>query len=405
MSLSPQERLTLELAVKKLEQKLVEDSLTGDGLEVSKQEAQKEDNIYNREWLKHHTWILNYEKEIEGLSGEHIAAPFAIQDLEEHVENRGRLYQGTVSSDPRNIPEMLGAGLSPTRKFPNEIDSMHPNFYALLDFLVNGLGSTSSSTVASSGYSAGDSTLVCSSSLGANSWYLCANDVLLEIGSVIATPSGGSCSNPAHTTQSSCVSPETWETIDASWSGTIISRLGDNSMSGGSACGGWSGYSNSERTNKASSSTTQRLMNALVAQLNEYIDAWLLALNKTKVSAVNNSAPNMIEADRQTSIEDHAYLTNYRSTTPLQDGDPGIDGLSGLMGSRQSFIVSRPGRARTAKGDYYPQRINYTKMRSNIQGGTLTRIRYFESFLLDFPSGGSMEEQKRLQEMKALLAD
>lgn len=406
MSLNPQEQETLALAVEKLEQKIVEDGLTGEGLETSRAEAEKEDNIYKKEWDKYHTWILNYEREIEGLSGEYIAAPFSIQDLEEQVENRGRLYQGTVSSDPKVIPEMVGAGLASDKKAPNEIDDLHPQFYQILDFLVNGIGSPGTATIGDTGYAPGDTEIIFSTAVSPNTWYLGNLDVLIKIGAVSSTPAGGSCSLPEFLTESECTTEGgVWETTDPSWTGTVEEVYGDNAMASGSFLGPWLGYSNSERSSKSASTTTQRLMDALVAQLNVYVDAWIVSMTKTKTSVNNNDAPNMNEPDRTTTNENHDYLTTYRLTTPIQDGDPGIDGLEALMASRTSFIGTRPVTIKTAKAEYYAQRTNFTKMRSNIQAGSLTRMRYFEEFQVDFPAGGSQEERKRLQEMNTLLAE
>ncbi len=405
MSLNQQEIETLELQIEKLEQKIIEDGLTGIGLEQSKIEAGKEDAIFAKEWNKFHMYLLGYEREIEGLSGEHIAAPFSINDIEEHVENRGRLYQGIVSTDPRSIAEMLGAGLSPTPQAPNESNSLHPQLDEIIDFLVNGIGSPGTATVGDTGYSPGDPDITFSTSVSPNTWYLGNNDVLIKIGSVTNIPAGGSCSLPEYTTESECTDEGgTWETTEASWTGTVIQVYGDNAIPSGATFGPWSGYSNPERTSKSASSTTQRLMDALIDQLNVYVDAWLVALTKTKNAVTTNEAPNMNEADKTTTVTDHTYMTTYRLTTPIQDGDPGLDGLTTKMTSRKAFIISRPPTIKTDKEEFYASRINYTKMRCNTQSGSLTKMRYFETFQAEFPAGGSPEERKRLQEMKRLLA-
>jgi len=405
MSLSPQEKETLQFAIDKLEQKLSEDAVASEGIGQSISDIEKEDSIYKKIWLQHHLWILNYEREIEGLNGEYIAAPFSYIDLIEHAENRGRMYQGTVSSDPKIIPEMVGGGIAASPKANNENNALNPDLDALIDLLVNGISPSGTSTVGDSGYTAGATQIVCSSALSPNTWYLVGNDVIMKIGGVTEIPAGGSCSLPEFTTQITCIAGGgIWEETEASWIGTVEKVYGDNNVSAGASMTGWTGYSNTERTSKTATSTTQRLMDALIADLNTYIDIWLVALNKTKSAVNRNDAPNMSIPDRTTTNDDFDYITDYRASTPIQDGDPGIDGLSNKIASRKSFISTRPTTIKNAKKEYYGQRTTYTKMRCNIQNGSLTKILYFEELQSDFPAGGSPEEQKRLNDMKALLA-
>lgn len=413
MNLSLDDKKIISERILDMEGSIVDNDLVRDSHLDNLDLAKNVDKTYKNIWFESHRYISQYEKEIESLIGEAISKPVKEQDLVDLANNSGRLYQGIISTAAKPISEFTGGGISKKIITPNEKLALSPELDEIANVLVNGKDDFSfPSVLLALGYSPGAGTLTTSGELLGNHWYLVGYDAILHISSVIHNPyqsaTPGYCQGASGEDQATCEgNGGTWippqPAVPESWVGTISEVYEDGSAPTGGAVSSWGGYNNSERLSKVASSTTQRLMGALLNKFANNVNPWHTALKKTYTSVINNNAPNMDEDDKGVTCTDYAYLTTYIETYPIHDGPTGIDGLVSRIASRKIFIDPRVERIRDSKKVFYGLRFDFTNLRADIQSGTLTEVIFTSNLLSEFLPGGSDVQKRSLKLLKSLL--
>lgn len=410
MALSESDKVSLKRQIVDLEKDIEAQKNASGGIEEKIKRLEADDAVYKKQWDFNNSIIYSYEKEIRRLNGTFIASPILEQDLIDHALEKGRLYQGVVSQDPKVIPEFNGGGLSPILDILHELD-MITKLNAIINLLKNGTGGVNPSTTLDQAYVAGSSSFVAKGNLTPNTWYLLGNDTLVKVGSV-SSEETGTCSLSQYTTESSCLSHMgTWTSTGFAYTAQIIERFSyidglDVNVNDNASVSVFTGYTNAERTSKVASTTTQRMFNAIYnGGLKKYVNLLSSAVNEEVSILSENQDPNLNQTDKTNTSNLKSNLDTYKITYPIQNGTPGIDQLSTLLSDRNSFIPGRVTRATQAKYAYYPARVNFSKLRSNVQEGTLSRVQFLKTSVgPSFPPGGNVESLKRLNDLKALLS-
>jgi hypothetical protein len=398
--LSSDEKLNLQDQLKRVESQIAAESTSREGLLRGKAEAAKDENFFKKKFDYSHTIITRYEREIECMTGDYIAQPFGEQDVQNQANEIGRLYQGLVSTEPKRIPEMLGQGLSTSKMAVYELLEI-ANCLHIIETLTNGEAPyVSTSTTLQEPYVAGSGTFISNGSISPNNWYLLGGTTLVYAGSVTYSPpiaGGGSCSISGHGDEASCtLAGGTWSPsppVAEFWSATIAQRYFltgfDNAVLGGGSISTFTGYTNTERTNKVASSTAQSMFDQFTNVLAEYITNLLGNVNEELIALNKNEDPalNLVHKSITEGFKD--FLVSYLATLPLQDGVGGIDGLKSYLETRQAWIPTRVSTCMTAKANFYADRIGNTVTRCDIQSGTLTRVKFLEILGAMYPETGN----------------
>lgn len=386
MALTDAEKANIQRQITDLEGKLEAEKVSSDGLGSKETEAAENDATIRKQWAYFHQIILNYEKEIERLNGQYILNPFSEKDLEDQALEKGRLYQAPASQDPKTIQEMTGGGLAPQPKVPHE-GTHDDTLDKLINTFLNGEdgGPTALVTTLNSGYTAGSSTISTVGSISPNRWYLIGGVTLIRVGSVSGTMPGP-------------------------YTGNITQRYFlpglDVSVGSGGAVSTWGGYTNVERTSKVATSTSQSMFNVLFAHLQDYLNRYKNIIAEQLDLLNRNPDPDksltaITENQTYISRVDSYIASNY----PLNNGTPGIGTLQLILSDRTVYRAARPAQAVTAKEAYYADRINMTRLRVNIQSGTLTRVKFLDTVRELTPAGGDPGLKRTIKSLKALLQD
>jgi hypothetical protein len=198
-------------------------------------------------------------------------------------------------------------------------------------------------------------------------------------------------------------------TVTGMTTGNIIQRYFlsglDVSISGGASVETWPGYSNLERSTKVATSTTQRFFNVLLGHLQAYFVKFRAFIQDQLDLLNRNPDPDkslIAISDNETYLSRiDAYIAqNY----PLNNGTPGIAVLQLILSDRTVYRAARPAQAVSSKVPYYAARINMTRLRVNIQSGTLTRVRFLSTVRELTPKGGDPGLTKTIKSLKALIA-
>lgn len=399
MALSNTDRTNIEQQITDLNTLITEQELTGEGIGVTLAKLKIDEAFNKKQWNQFHLYILNYELEMEGLIGEYIDTSISENDVILLADSSGRLYQNPDGTDAKKIPQFVGA---PTKNDRLRELTNKAEIYARRDMLRYGTGNSGSSTqIAESGYVAGASSINLEGTVNSG-WVLVGGNTLLKVS---PGASGGSCDGASGSTPSECsTNGGTWVTYNGY---NISDRVNDQSYSWNTVVDpGWGGFSNSERATKTSSS--QGLLNSLMGELRAELIVWQNILQKVSLfAAQRNRDPNMDMNDLDQNVGDDLYLVQYLLDLPLQDGDPGLDGLTTFIEAREVFRVERAERCRTAKAEYYGQRVSFTNLRGDVQSGTLKRIAFLTEIGVSggFVSGGTKQQQDTLKALKKLLEE
>lgn len=406
MTLSTADRKNLEKQLIDLRESDKASQQTASGLQNKLNQAKEDEAVYKRQFDQYHSIITSYEKEVETINGEHYDVPFTESDIQDQTDEKGRLYQGTITTAPKIIPEMVGQNLSASKTQPNETD----NFLTInhiLNTILNGEDPFSfSPTSLFENYTAGDASIKTSGSISSNHWYLIGGNSLLYVSSVTYNAGGGHCvGGTGGATQPVCeAGGGVWVTDPSYYTGTIGARCFlsglDNSNTIGSSVASWSGYSNTERTNKVATSTTQGMMNTLFGHLGTYLTEWMDMVFAEIV--LQNKNPEQPQ-DSSTNTADKDWLMNYLPTMPLQDGTPGVTELQDKITARQSYNLTRSATCRTNKTRHYGARINMTKMRCDLQAGTLKVVKFISNMKGGFPDSGNPTTKEQIAQIEQML--
>ena len=123
ITITEQEDAVLARQIAQTDQQIADSLTMEDALKGQLEYFKEEDALNIKIWDFYQSMILNYEKAIQNNNGQYIAAPFATADVVALANNTGRLYQGTVSTNARVIPEMVGGGVSSSLA-PHELDNI-----------------------------------------------------------------------------------------------------------------------------------------------------------------------------------------------------------------------------------------------------------------------------------------
>lgn len=388
LELTDTEEVLFKESQVKLIIKLEEDIAREESLNKKLAHYQEVEALNEKIWLHYHYIILNYEKVIQTLEGTYIKAPFTNQDVVNLARNKGRLYQGTVSTSAKVIPQMVGGNTA--QGAPNsarELDN-YDWITALIGsqadptggILQQGTQNGSWSTAVYGGYTAGDS--LSTTSRPPAGWALLGNNTLVFISSRTDVYSTGSPGPPA-------IPPVYLYTVCR-----ISNRVNDTSYAAGTSVAGWSGYSNTERTSAVASSTTQALYNALILQspdstkksLKYALERWNSFVGHIVYAQEANDSPTMTDADRKAALDLQTYLNDYIVSMPVYDGILGINGLQDQIENRLTVTLPETlANSYSQKELFYAPRISYTNMRGDIQNGSLTTVFYLEMLLSKYP--------------------
>jgi hypothetical protein len=401
MALSDKEKETIKIQIDELETQISNQEFSGESIDQTLKDLKAADIINRKEWTKYHLYITNYEREIEGLIGEYVVSPIAEQDIEKHADSTGRLYQNPEGTETKKIPQYFG---SPTKGGRvHELDNKQSIIDAT-DLIRNGTGNSGSSENLAKAYTAGDSKIYFQDTISTG-WILVEGRTLLKITGGTA---GGECSNPTYTDQASCTSNMgTWSTYNVY---NVVDRINDQSFSSGdTASPNWGGFTDLERLNKdANNNNQQGMLNEMVQKIEDELNQWKTTIQQKVLAPAQKNEAGNFDAS---SITEHqnaiAYIDNYLLTTPVQDGDPGLDGLLTQVNSRDSYRLQRAEDCKTAKSEYYPQRKNFSDARGDVQSGTLKRIKFLTEAKQKggFKPGGTEQQQSQLKVLKNLLAE
>lgn len=405
MILTEHEIKNLEKQLIDLRERYAASKITAGSLQKSLNNAIEDERVFKKQFDNVHAIIRSYETEVERINGRHHDIPFSEQDIINHVNEKGRMYNGFNSMSPITIPEMIGQNWSVNKTQPNEVDNF-TTINHLINTILNGEGPFSfSPTSLSDDYTSGSGSIKTNGALTPNNWYLIGGHSLLYISSVSYTPASlGTCVGASGSTALECATNGgVWQSnpTQAYWTGTISQRYFlsgfDNNASAGASVSSWSGYSNSERTNKAASSTSQSMMNMFISHLENYLTIWKnLVSQELEIQQRNPEQPQ----DSLSNVDDISWITEYLLTTPIGNGDPGIDGLQNRITQRQDYFPTRIGINIT---NHYNSRINLTKMRSDRQSGTLKVVVFISNMKTDFPDNGNNSLMEQIIQIEKML--
>lgn len=384
--MTPKETENIEKQIKQLEDSIQADEVARGGLIDKIAKAQKDEDFNKSQFQKYHNILFYYELEVEGMSGEKIAKPISESDVSDLADNGGRLYKGIDGTDAKIIPELVGGGLFSGR-VPFELDRRY-YIDTLIQILRSGTGESQYSDLVDN-YVAGSGTVELENQVGSDIWVFLGQSCLIKIGQPTPVTSGGGGVGGGGSSTTTYSYP-------------VIDFLQDTDSSEGVVP--FNGFSNSQRTSKNGGSL-QGIMNTLEDLMGSEVGGWYEVLvNKTKRACDMNTDDNFDTNARIESFNTFTYLTFYLDSVPLEDGVNGLDGLIAKMDSRQGYINgTRIDEISVAKKFFYSLRINFINLRADIQDGSLTRVRYMSKLMEEIPPGGSAQQKKAIQVLKALL--
>ena len=367
ITMNEQEDALLARQIEQTNQQIADSLTMEDALKNQLEYFKEEDALNTKIWDFYQSIILNYEKAIQNNNGQYIAAPFATADVVALANNTGRLYQGTVSTNARVIPEMVGGGVSSSLA-PHELDNI-VDINTYMERLVTPTGGNA--------FVVGGSATTCDldTVVGTNVWVLGNSAQLMHLGTytTVTIPNP----NPP--------GPDT-----TYYRYHVLRAI--NGTSGGGIISPWGGFSNTERTTRVATSASQSLMNELARLLAESLTRWLGFVKNVIAAEEANQSPTMIDADKKISRDLRDYLAAYIDGPPgpnvcwIQDGPAGLGGLTTEITKRtNSTGPALITRSKKDKELFYAPRISYTNMRADIQSGSLTTIYYLTKLLTKYP--------------------
>jgi len=376
--------------------KQIEESLIREAeLKRKRAEAQEIDDFNFKIWSYYNSIIMNYEKAIQNFNGEYIKYPFTNQDVvdlahEKKISDESfcRLYQGTVSTQAKVIPEMTGNGV--VSGSPHELDfkSWTETLIMLMrtgtqNSGISGLTTSYTPTPPATGGGVGYSgnTLVVNFQCP-NGWVLIGGNTLVY---VTGRKDHYSAGPPAVYISSTC---------------TTTTPINNTTYGVGIAVQSWGGFTDAQRTShlKGTNTASQALLDALILNspasapynspisnsLRYNLNRWLTYVDNVVTAEKDNPSPTMTSADRQPALDLQSYLKSFISTMPA--GDVGLDALQVQMNNR--LTVTGPAmvsRSKTQKALFYAPRISYTNMRADLQNGSLNTLLYLDKQLAKYP--------------------
>ena len=314
--------------------------------------------------------IAQYDAEKRALNGDYIDAPIVEADITEPANQNltHRTAPALPDTDLLRIAEFDGGPLlvdplNETQAISDQAD--------VEDVLENGVAGTTPTVTATS---------LTASNLDSNSTTLDMIDatgpMAFVIGDILVVHDGGSDAaviEVTGVTDNAGGDPPYDITLDIIFhvepSGTI--------SSGADVIGGFSGFNNTERTNKvASDSNLQPVIDSLITSLEIELNLRLTSLSEQLVALGLNQDPDAV-AEIATTIglvnTSDSFIDNYLLTTDISD--TGLASLASERGSRGSEITTRVSQINAnytgQTENYYDRRYNSGNDRANLSRGTL----------------------------------
>lgn len=354
--------------------------------------AQKQliDNAFSDLFDYYNTDIISqYDSERRAINGTYVIAPVTEADLTAVAANppSGRLVPTPPASDIVRIDEFDAAGYSGLDS-NNELQHII-NQGSIEDSLVNGVSGTNPVVTASS---------VTTSALTSSSTTLNMLDdtgpMSFAVGNVFVVYNG----SDAAVVEVTSVTDNMGGDPDYDFTLGIIVRVAPTGTinPGADVIDNFSGFNNTERTNKvASNSNLQPIMNTLISNLESELTARLSNIVTQLVAIGSNLDPDalaeLFTAQTEATNTD-TFIDNYLLTTDISD--TGIGTLSAERASRTSFLNTRISQILAnytgQTENYYDFRYSIANDRANTQRGTLRELRNAENVktsMLNLASG------------------
>jgi hypothetical protein len=417
-----------------LESQLQASIVSAENIQNSAADAEAQERAYKKDWDYFNRIIRTYEKEIEYLNGEYIAKPIQEKDLQDHVRNRGRLYQPGRSLDPIKIREQVGKGLAKNKRTERE-DRIVQQIDNVIKIFRDGNGPNSGpASNLYTDFSPGDRFIFTEDQLSANTWYLIGGRVYVKVGAGVFTENG-TCVNPQYTSQVQCElngDPGDWTPLPPSYKHQVIERLtfpnAEVAINQGASVAIFSGFSNASRasevvtgfcsidpeinTNAIScglaggvwTDPPTAFFNVLKNGLLDLLNRWksLLQKENKQLDLADRDDPEFDKTTPQQINNDQiAYIDQYIADgTPLDDNTPGFNELESETSARLAYIPTRVSDATNEKKKYYGDRIQLTNGRANRQAGSLFRTLFVADLAGDFPISGDPDIKTEIERLK-----
>ena len=404
------ERAILVKQLSSLEDQQKENAVTAGGLDSTEKDAAENESVARKQFDLPNSIIYNYEKEIDGMTGEYITQPISEIDIDNHSSSSGRLYQGVNGTHPKRITEFDGGGVSSKKRQSYELISAYNLLYVMKSLMSGMLPIGGSSSSLMYDYSAGQQEIMTAHQLNPG-WYIVNRTSLLKISSSIRVPAVAAieafCSKPLYETESSCKSAGgVWTpATDGSpeYYRNVISErylFGlDYSAPKYSTIGSWFGYSELERTSKTATSTSQQMLDAMISFFNDKLAIYMNDLGKSATGIRSNRDPNLNKSPL-TYIE---FMESY-FISKLLNNTSMVNTISQIE-SRLSSIPSRTQYCREVKAKFYNERYDTAKFRCDYQSGTLTRVKFVSELRGFFPKSGDKGLAEQIARVKKILQD
>jgi len=376
--MKPTDEEILEDAVADIERMIENDVVLLEVETIHLQEKIEREVLYYSLWSTIHGLITEYEREISYMNGTFVVSPLQNKDVMNAASSNGRLYT-VLTTQAKLIPQFNGVPLSSTiKEHEYTMDWLLKEY---LNLIRN--GTSTGTTRLKASYSAG------SSSVGVEDKNL-TNWVLVDTGSLfrVVFSHADTIIIPGSPPSSYTVQRYSigYKINDASYSGSRYT---------GDRVGSWAGYSETERSTKTATSTTQACMDGFISVLDGQLKVKQDWIQLCYDSLEKNKDPNKNQADLAQHKADLDFLIAYRLTMDISN--VGLDGLELMLANRDTFVPQRIINATQEKSLYYPVRISYTNLRCDRQSGTLPYIYFMVSVLAELPDQTLIDALQTLQ--------
>lgn len=316
--------------------------------------------------------IGKYDLERKAINGSFIISPFVEADLTNVSGNppTGRLTPAPPAQNIVRISEFDGTAYSGLDTNNEQQHILNQSLYET--YLQSGVSGGSPSV---------SGTAVTVSNLTSSSTTLDVTDsasLSLSINDVLVVFSGGDAS--VVKISSIITSPSSPPPYDYSLGIQVIIPPSGTIASGSGFSGGFSGFSNSERTAKvASIANRQPLMNSLISSLETEINGRISNLT-TSISALSTNDDPYAGIENTTASSNasnsNSFLNSYMISTDVSD--TGLSSLLSERSSRSAELISRLSQIINAytlrTENFFEQRYQTANSRGNTYRGTLRSL-------------------------------
>lgn len=338
--------------------------------------------------------IRNYEMERRWIDGQLVENPIIEDDLQDfsNKETASRIWNGGQYT-PARIDEFDGLPLA-YQGDDNE-DKLFGMQDEVIDKLVNGIPGQillSGTAVLATAIDENSTSMT----VEGNTNPININDVILVLSGadaavikVTSATAGGYCTGeatPPQLTEPACTGDGgTWTNSDTIGFEYLIEPTGTLGIGTPVGQKTWSGFNNTERTNKtASDSDLQPILDSLLNSLRTVLEDRVVVL-QNEIQAIQNNQndllPANVETDAQSSLTAVQGFLGVSPPSTIDISDTGLTAIDNEKSIREPQIIQRITdiAAEIATGDgsesFYDKRFNTASGRAHLANGSITLLR------------------------------